>query len=112
MGPNSDLRVAYEHLHRMNQRATQLKMMHYKLALQLYKNFNAQKQGDTWLDLNFQQNYGQRNKFVMIVDNSTHKVGRINLINRLNTKNCKVKYESLNLSLDSYKVKCKSLFLN
>ena len=66
-------------------------MMHYKLALQLYKNFNAQKQGDTWLDLNFQQNYGQRNKFVMIVDNSTQKVGINNLIKRLKTINGKVK---------------------
>ena len=49
------------------------------IALQLYKNFNDQKQGETWLDLNLQQSYGQRNKFVMIVDNSTHKVGRNNL---------------------------------
>ena len=96
----------------MNQRATPLKMMHYKLALQLFKNFNDQTQGETWLDLNFQQNYGQRNEFVMIVDNSTHKVGRNNLINRLNTINGKVKYEWLNQSLDSYKVKCKSLFLD
>ena len=48
-------------------------------------------QGETWLDLNFQQNYGQRNKFVMIVDNSTQKVGINNLIKRLKTINGKVK---------------------
>ena len=89
-----------------------------KHAYQIYLNYMCNLksllriQGETWLDLNFQQNYGQRNKFVMIVDNSTHKVGRNNLINRLNTINGKGKYESLNLSLDSYKVKCKSLFLN
>ena len=65
MGPNSDLRVSYEQIHQMNQRATPLKMMHYKLAQQLYKNLNDQKQGETSLDLN----YGQRNEFVMIVDN-------------------------------------------
>ena len=65
-------------------------MMHYKLALQLFKNFNDQKQGETWLDLNFQQNYGQRNKFVMIVDNSTQKVGISNLIKRLKTINAKL----------------------
>ena len=54
---NSDLRISFEQLHSMNERATPIKMMHYKLALQLYKNFNDVNQNETWMDLNFQQNF-------------------------------------------------------
>ena len=87
-------------------------MMHYKLALQLYKNFNDVNQNETCMDLNFQQNFVPRNEFIAIVDTSFHKVGRNNLINRLNTISGKIiRYEWLNYSFDTYKLKCKTLLL-
>ena len=111
MSLNSDLRISFEQLHSMNERATPIKMMHYKLALQLYKNFNDVNQNETWMDLNFQQNFGPRNEFIAIVDTSLHKVGRNNLINRLNTLSGKIRYEWLNYSFDTYKLKCKTVLL-
>ena len=50
----------------------------------LYKALNDANQKDTWTDLNFQQMFGQRMDSIQIFDNSTHKVGRNVLINRLN----------------------------
>ena len=41
----------------------------------------------------------------------SNKVGKNNLNNRLNTLNGKVEYDWLNLSIDSFKIKCKNEFL-
>ena len=87
-------------------------MMKYKLSIQLHKHFNYLKQGETWMDLNFQQSFAQRNENISVIAISTHKKGRNNLINRLNVVNGNIKYDWLNLSNDSFKIKCKSTFLN
>ena len=39
-------------------------MMKYKLSIQFYKYYNDLNQIDTWLDLYFQQNFKNKNKFV------------------------------------------------
>jgi hypothetical protein len=62
--------------------------------------------------LNFQQNYGARNTYTWITDNSIHKVVRNNLINRLNVLNGAINYEWLNLSLDVFKLRRKSVYLS
>jgi hypothetical protein len=62
--------------------------------------------------LNFQQNYGTRNEYKRIADNSRQKVGQNNLTNRLNVLNGAIKYEWLNLSIDLFKLRCKSADLN
>ena len=105
------MRISYEQLHRLHNRATQDSLMKYKLAIQLFKSFNDCDQNDTWISLNFQQNFGQRNHNVTIIDNSTHKVGRNMLINRLNTVNGKIPCDWLNLTIDSFEIKCKTAFL-
>ena len=71
-------------------RATPVNMMKYKLSIQFYKYYNDLNQIDTWLDLYFQHNFKNRNKFVTINDSSRNKIGRNNLINRLNVINCKI----------------------
>ena len=58
------------------------------------------------------QNFNQRSEFVSTFDNSRLKIGRNNLIYRLNMLNGKIKYEWLNLSLDLFKIKCKQTFLS
>ena len=88
------------------------KVMMYKLSLQLFKHYNETRQEETWLNLNFQQNFGQINKFVRIFDNSRIKIGRNNMINRLNMLNDQIEYDWLNLSINSYKLKCKERFLS
>ena len=66
-----------------------LAKVEYTLAIQLFKSFIDSDQNETWISLNLQQNFGQRNQNVTIIDNSTHKVERNMLINRLNTVNGK-----------------------
>ena len=87
-------------------------MMSYKLSLQLYRAYNDSKMGQTWIDLNFQQLFNNRTETVMIADKSRLKVGRNMLINRLNILNRKIKTDWLNLSNDSFKIKCKQHFIN
>ena len=103
--------MSYEALHRFHKRALPEEMMKFKHAIQLYKNFNDDKQNETWLNLNFQQNFGQRQDSVRIFGTSITRVGKNNMINRLNVINGKIPYDWLNLSLNTYKVRCKTLFL-
>ena len=86
-------------------------MMKYKLSIQLYKAFNDANQKDTWTDLNFQQMFGQRMDSIQIFDNSTHKVGRNVLINRLNVLNGHIKFDWMNLSIKTFKLRVKNVFL-
>ena len=51
-----------------------------------------------WIDLNMQQNFNGRNDYVHIVDHSRVRVGK--------------NYDWLNLSKDTYKIKCKDKFLS
>ena len=111
LGSRCDIRISYDRLHNYNGRATPADMMKYKHSLQLYKNFNDNSQNETWLRLNFQQNYNQRNEFVIITDTSMNRIGKNLMINRLNLINGKIKYDWLNLSFESYKLKCKETFL-
>jgi hypothetical protein len=60
--------------------------------------FNDNIQNETWLRLYFQQNYNQRNEFVMITDTSMNRIGKNLMINRQNLINCKIKYDQQNLS--------------
>jgi hypothetical protein len=104
---NNDLQISYERLHIIEGSATPVDLMKYKLTVQLYKNFNDRCKRETWMALFFQQNYGTRNEYIRITDNSRHKVGRNNLINRLNVLNEVIKYEWLNLSIDASNLRCK-----
>ena len=60
-----------------------------------------------WLALNFQQNFNARTSTVMIYDISKIKIGKNSPTNRLKIINGLIQYDWLNLSLNSYKIKCK-----
>ena len=49
--------------------------------------------------------------FLHIVDKSITKVGKNLLVNRLTSINDTIKFDWQNLSLDSFKIKCKNIFL-
>ena len=87
--------------------------MKYRLSIQLYKLYNAynQNENDNWIDLNFQQNFNDRNNFVQITDNSRLLIGKNTIVNRFKSLNNLIDYDWLNLSLDTFKLKCKSKFL-
>ena len=95
-----------------NTRILPMKMMKYRLALQLYKLYNTDDYNEGWLDLNFQQNFNGRNNYVQIMDCSRIMIGKNNIVNRLNCVNNCIDYDWLNQSFESFKIKCKNKFLN
>ena len=85
-----DSSISFDKLHELQRRATPTKMMCYRLAVQLYKVYNARMMNDDWIDLNFQQNFNDRNNHVQINDVSKLRFGRNTLMNRLNCINNKI----------------------
>ena len=83
----------------------------YRLAIQLYKIYNGGNENEDWMDLNVQQNFNARTDTFQITDYSNVKVGKNILCNRLTVLNRQIKLEWLNLSLISFKLKAKSLFM-
>ena len=83
----------------------------YKMAIQLYKIYNAVEMNSDWVDMNHQQNFNARSKMFQINDCSRLKIGKNLLCNRLNELNNHVDLDWLNLSLISFKLKMKSIFL-
>ena len=86
-------------------------MCTYKHALQLFKLYNSTVMSEDWMSLNFQQNFNGRNNKIQIFNVSNYKVGENLLTNRLKSLNNKIEFNWLNESFNSYKVKCKKLFL-
>ncbi len=64
-----------------------------------------------WLDLNFQMINTSRQTLLEIQNCSVYKVGNNILSNRLSCLNKKLHLELLNLPFETYKIKCKNLFL-
>ena len=107
----SDLRISYDQLHRMEKRALPNDLMQYKLSIQLYKVYNGDNMNDDWQDMNVQQNFNARNNLFQISDYSRLKVGKNVLANRLRILNNQIDLDWLNLSLNSFKIKMKNVFL-
>ena len=86
-------------------------MSQYKHAIQLYKLYNSENMTEDWLDLNTQQNFNGRNDKFNASNAAKYKVGRNLLVNRLSKLSNMIYYSWLNLSLNPFKIKCKTLFL-
>ena len=71
-----DKMISFERLHEIHKRATPTKMMHYRLAIQLYKIYNGKIKNDNWIDLNFQQNFNDKDNHVQINDVSKLRIGK------------------------------------
>ena len=109
--PNTEDNISFERLHQMNKRATPMKMSMYKLAIQLFKLYNSDKATPDWIDLNLQQNFNGRSTKFLISNYAKYKIGSNLLANRLSALNNTIELSWLNLSLNSFKIKCKSLLL-
>ena len=95
----------------MNNRAMPNAIMLYKSAIQLYKLYNATEFTLDWTILNFDQIFTSRQtNFITFKLNKT-KVGLNILANCLSLLNGKIPLVWLNISLPSYKMHCKKLFL-
>ena len=93
-------------------RATPNKIMSYKLALQLYRTFNDQTPTQDWLNMNQNIILSSRQSKFSINKSCRLKVGMNVLSNRFNFLNSKIDFNWLNLSYESYKIKCKRIFLS
>ena len=99
--------ISYDDLHKFHKRATPMK---YRLSIQLFKIWNGESQNDDWVDMNFQQNFNARVDFIQIIETSKLKIGKNIIMNRLSILSRLIKYDWLNLSLNSFKIKVKDLF--
>ena len=98
--------------HQINNRALPKTMMAYKHALLLFKVYNYKIPSIEWTHLNFQQILTSRQSLFKTMKNSKLKIGNNALANRLTLINNKIPLDWLNLTVSSYKVHCKKLFLS
>jgi hypothetical protein len=85
--------------------------LNYKHAILLYNVYNSHQPPQDWLSLNFNQILTRRQNNLEVIKTMNFKVGFNMISNRLSTLNKQIPLQWLNLSLNSYKVKCKTLFL-
>ena len=104
-------RMSYIDLHKTNNRATPTEFSNYKHALLLHKLVQTEIPNLDWIDLNFQQTFNRRTTTVNFVKTNRYRVGENLMCNRFGVLSGKITHEMLNLSTDSFKVKCKSMFL-
>ena len=107
----NEMRISYDKLHKLHKRAKPLNVMKYRLSIQLYKSYNGFLLNDDWIDLNFQQNFNGRSNVFQISDNSNLRIGKNILMNRMDVLNNVIQLDWLNLSLISFKLKLKSIFM-
>ena len=104
--------TSYNAIHSLAKRGTPDQMSDYKLAIQLFKLYNSDKNSNDWIDLNFQQMFNARQEHFSVCNTSRYKVGRNLIVNRLHSLNNKISYDCLNKSFEAFKITCKNLFLH
>ena len=77
----------------------------------MYKLFNHCQPETEFIQMNFQLNQNQRLNHVNYFSRSNYESGKNILLNRLAHLNGKIQKPWLELSIDSFKVRCKQLFL-
>ena len=103
--------MSFEDIHELSGRATPQQMMNYKMSLQLYRTINLQVPTQDWVSLNLNSiNTTRQTKFSTNRTNRL-KVGMNQLANRLYLINNKIELDWFNHSVDTFKIKCKKLFL-
>ena len=107
----SDIRVNFTLLHKSEKRALPMNFAKYRLAIQLFKIYNDVTRGSDWMDMNFQQNFSMRSRTFHVNDNSNLRIGKNILANRMMMLNKLIDLDWLNLSLNTFKLKVKELFL-
>ena len=87
--------------------------MTYKQAFLLYKTYNNEEMSHNWTNLFFNQQFNARTHFAYFINNSKYKIGINTIIsNRFLILNGKIPLNWLNEAFDSFKIKCKVLFLS
>ena len=104
--------ISFLRLHEMCNRATPDNYLLYKHALCLFKLLTEQNTHTyEWIALNFNQILTSRQVKFKAVKANRKRVGLNALANRLSILNDRIPLDWLNLSYESYKIKCKNEFL-
>ena len=98
-------------IHSLAGRALPEKMCLYRHAVMIYKLFNNLICENEFVNLNFQLYENTRCQKITFIKRQRFDVGKNILLNRLCDLNNQIDKGWLNLSLATYKVKCKTLFL-
>ena len=106
-----DRSMSFNTLHTLNKRATPKQFTTYRHAILLHKVYNDETTNQNWLDLFFNQQFNNRCETVKFIDTKNYKIGNNILSNHFIILNGKIKYDWLNLPFNSFKLKCKELFL-
>ena len=106
-----DRSMSFNTLHTLNKRATPNQFTTYRHAILLHKVYNDETTNQNRLDLFFNQQFNDRWETVKFFDTKNYKIGNNILSNRFIILNGKIKYDWLNLPFNSFKLKCKELFL-
>ena len=109
--PNLTVYHTHTQIHNQAGRSTPEQMCNYRHALSMYKLFKDQSPDNEFMHLNFQLNTNERSSKISFHKMQNYEVGKNILLNRLTEINNKIEKSWLELSFDSYKVKCKQLFL-
>ena len=83
----------------------------YRHAVVMYKLFNSIICEDEFLHLNFQLYDNERSEKIVFVKNQNYEAGKNILLNRFSELNNMIYKNWLNLSLETFKIKCKTIFL-
>ena len=86
-------------------------MIKYKHALMLHKLLNQCTPDEEFIQLNFQANQNQRQTHHNFVKMQNYTVGQNILLNRMCSLNNILPKTMTNESYNTYKIKCKNLFL-
>ena len=98
-------------IHSAAERALPDQMLNYKHAISKYKLFNHCQPETEFIQLNFQCNQNQRINHANFFTTQKYESGKNILLNRLAHINNKIEKSWLEHSLDTFKIKCKALFL-
>ena len=92
-------------------RALPEKMCLCKHAITMPKHFNKIYCEDEFLHLNFQLTDNDRSTKINFIKNQNYEVGKNILLNKLHVLNKQIEKSWMQMSLASFKIKCKDMFL-
>ena len=104
--------ISFLNLHEMYNRAPPEKFLLYRHALALYKITNDNNHSLEWAALNFNQILTSRQSKFFSLRGNNKRVGLNAIANRFFILNNRIPLNWFNLSIDSFKVHCKSEFLS
>ena len=99
-------------IHKSANRALPDQMINYKHAITMYHSFNSCQPEEEFININFQLNQNLRIQHANFFDRHKYEAGKNTLLKRMSHLNHKIEKQWLELSLDSFKVIRKKLFLD